>query len=106
MDTQLIMAELKHLRSVMEEIRANQPKRAKPKRKANPSKQEVLDYAKERGRSDLGERFFEYYTEGRTSEQRWTNAGDKPVYAWKSTFVSWERKSPLENTSHLREEIG
>ena len=92
-DTQLILSEIRHLRNAIEEIRASQPKRAKPRRKASPTLADVEAYAKTRSRPDLARRFHAFYTEGRTTDEQWLNVAGKPIYNWKSTFIQWESRN-------------
>lgn len=99
-DTQLILAHMdRRINELRDElIKLLRPKR-KPKRKADPSLLEVIDYAKTVGRSDLAERFFNYYTVGKTKEEQWMNIKG-PVYNWKNTFNTWCTKNPKEERSN------
>ena len=102
-DTALILQEIKLLREAVEALR---PKRAKQRRRANPSLEEVVAYAMEKGRQDLAKRFYDYYTDGRDNDTRWTNAGGKPIYIWKTTFMQWMKNNELEsNREYGRSEL-
>ena len=53
-----------------------------------PTLEEVKKYAEEKGRSDLADRFFEYYTEG-----NWIDGKGNPVKNWKQKFLTWRGKN-------------
>ena len=96
-DTQLILAEMKALSEKIDELSARIPKRAKPKRKTNPTRQEVIDYAAERQRSDLANRFYDYYTAPFDDCDKWLNGKGNPIYSFKATFLTWCSKNPDPN---------
>jgi len=54
-----------------------------------PTLEEVRAYAKERGREDLAEIFFDYFEKG-----DWHDSEGKPVKAWKQKFVTWDARNP------------
>ena len=54
-----------------------------------PSIDEVRAYAVERGREDLVERFYNYY-----SASEWKDKSGKKVKNWKLKFVTWENNNP------------
>lgn len=54
-----------------------------------PSIDEVRAYAVERGREDLVERFYKYY-----SASEWKDKSGKKVKNWKLKFVTWENNNP------------
>ena len=68
-------------------------KNAKEERKQKvfepPTFEEVFTYAKSRGREELGETFYDYFTAG-----DWIDSEGKPVKAWKQKFITWETKNP------------
>lgn len=59
-----------------------------------PTYEEVKEYAKERGRSDLAEKFFEYFETG-----KWHDSEGKPVRNWKQKFITWDNKNPKPQRS-------
>lgn len=54
-----------------------------------PTIDEVRAYAVERGREDLVERFYNYY-----SASEWKDKSGKKVKNWKLKFVTWENNNP------------
>ena len=54
-----------------------------------PSIDEVRAYAVERGREDLVERFYKYY-----SASEWKDKSGKKVKNWKLKLVTWENNNP------------
>lgn len=60
--------------------------------KKQPTYQEVLEYAKERGREDLAKKFYDYYT-----AMEWTDKDGKKVLRWKGKFITWENRNPVIN---------
>jgi hypothetical protein len=49
-----------------------------------PTFEEVLEYAKEKGREDLAKEFFEYFTVG-----EWVDSKGNKVKNWKQKFITW-----------------
>ena len=49
-----------------------------------PTYEEVLEYAKEKGREDLAKEFFEYFTVG-----DWVDSKGNKVKNWKQKFITW-----------------
>lgn len=49
-----------------------------------PTYEEVLEYAKEKGREDLAKEFFEYFTVG-----EWVDSKGNKVKNWKQKFITW-----------------
>lgn len=98
-DTQLI---LKAMEAMEQRIMEQFPKRAKPRKKANPAYSDVYSYAESRGRVDLAKKFFDYYTEDKEKAEQWKDGGDKPIYNWKNKFQYWEGRNPKEE-QHRRE---
>lgn len=49
-----------------------------------PSLEEVQAYAKEKGREDLAEKFYEYYT-----LSNWVDKDNQPIKNWKNKFNTW-----------------
>ena len=67
-------------------------KERKPRAKKEfvpPTYEEVIEYAKSRGREDLAKVFFDYYDVGDWKDKN----GDK-VKIWKQKFITWERNNP------------
>lgn len=60
-------------------------KKRKTKSFTPPTLEEVEAYAKERGRPELAQQFFEYFTVG-----NWIDAKGQPVRNWKQKFLTWE----------------
>lgn len=58
----------------------------KRKRFTPPTRQECIDYAREKHPSVDGGRFWDYYTEG-----DWHDSGGKPVKSWKQKMITWDR---------------
>lgn len=54
-----------------------------------PTYDEVLEYAKQRGREDLAQKFYDYYT-----AMEWTDKDGKKVLRWKGKFITWENNNP------------
>jgi hypothetical protein len=57
-----------------------------------PTYEEVVEYARSRGREDLAKAFFDYYDVGDWRDK----TGDK-VKNWKQRFVSWENRNAKPN---------
>ena len=57
-----------------------------------PTYEEVLEYAKSRGRWDLAKVFFDYYDVG-----DWKDKDGVKVKNWKQKFVSWENRNAKPN---------
>lgn len=53
-----------------------------------PTYEEVLEYAKERGREDLAKKFYDYFTAG-----EWVDSKGKKVDRWKAKFITWENNT-------------
>lgn len=53
-----------------------------------PTFEEVKAYAEERNRTDLAQRFFDYYTAG-----EWKDKDGKQVKSWKQRFITWEGRN-------------
>ena len=54
-------------------------------KKKIPTKQEVYDYALARNRSDLAEKFYDYF-----NATDWVDSNGKEVKNWKGKFITWE----------------
>ena len=59
-----------------------------------PTYEQVLEYAKIRGREDLAKAFFDYYDVG-----DWRDKTGEKVKIWKQKFVSWENRNAKPNNS-------
>jgi hypothetical protein len=53
-----------------------------------PTFEQVLEYAKERGREDLAKKFYDYFTAG-----EWVDSKGKKVERWKAKFITWENNT-------------
>lgn len=66
-----------------------------------PTYEEVLEYAKEKGREDLAKEFFEYFTVG-----EWVDSKGNKVKNWKQKFITWcgrnEKKKGTTNEVNSR----
>ena len=63
-------------------------KEKKPRAKKEfvpPTYEEVLEYAKSRGREDLARKFFDYFDTG-----EWIDSRGNKVQNWKQKFITWE----------------
>ena len=72
-------------------------KEKKPRAKKEfvpPTYEEVLEYAKSRGREDLAKVFFDYYDVG-----EWRDKTGEKVKIWKQKFIQWENRNPKPNNS-------
>lgn len=65
-----------------------------------PTYEEVLEYAKEKGRDDLAKEFFEYFTVG-----EWVDSKGNKVKNWKQKFITWcsrnEKKKGATNEVNM-----
>ena len=61
-----------------------------------PKFEEVLTYAKSRGREELAEMFYEYFNAG-----NWFDSQGKPVKSWKQKFITWETKNPKREKARI-----
>lgn len=68
------------------DIKEKEEKKNGKKRKVfvPPTYEEVLEYAKEKGREDLAKEFFEYFTVG-----EWVDSKGNKVKNWKQKFITW-----------------
>ena len=74
---------------LVNESNKNEKEERKRKVFEPPTFEEVLTYAKSRGREELAETFYDYFTAG-----DWIDSEGKPVKAWKQKFITWETKNP------------
>lgn len=75
-------------------------KEKKPRAKKEfvpPTYEEVLEYAKSRGREDLARKFFDYFNTG-----EWIDSKGNKVRNWKQKFITWEsnNEKSLQHTSN------
>lgn len=75
------------------EITKEKPHRTR-KEFVPPTYEEVVEYAKSRGREDLAKVFFDYYDVG-----DWKDKDGVKVKNWKQKFVSWENRNAKHNNS-------
>ena len=54
-----------------------------------PSLEDVISYAKEKGREDLAKDFYEYFTVG-----EWVDSKGEKVRNWKQKFLTWAGRNP------------
>lgn len=62
-----------------------------------PTYEEVVEYAKSRGREDLAKAFFDYYDVG-----DWRDKTGEKVKIWKQKFITWENRNPKPNNSNTQ----
>lgn len=62
-----------------------------------PTYEEVVEYAKSRGREDLAKAFFDYYNVG-----DWRDKTGEKVKIWKQKFITWENRNPKPNNSNTQ----
>lgn len=65
-----------------------------------PTLEQVKEYASQRGRLDLAESFFDYYSTG-----DWKDSKGNKVKNWKQKFITWEQhnQKPKQTTTSQRE---
>lgn len=65
-----------------------------------PTLEQVKEYASQRGRLDLAESFFDYYSTG-----DWKDSKGNKVKNWKQKFITWEQhnQKPKQTTTNQRE---
>lgn len=84
--------------SIVEDNKEKENKKEKkPRAKKEfvpPTYEQVVEYARSRGREDLAKAFFDYYDVGDWRDK----TGDK-VKNWKQRFVSWENRNAKPNNS-------
>lgn len=68
----------------------NKKKTRKKKEFIPPTLDDVVKYANERNRTDLAQKFFDYYNAG-----EWKDQSGKPVLNWKQKFITWENKNSV-----------
>lgn len=56
-----------------------------------PTFEEVLEYAKEKGREDLAKEFFDYFTVG-----EWVDSKGNKVKNWKQKFITWCSRNEIK----------
>ena len=75
--------------SVVEDNKEKENKKEKkPRAKKEfvpPTYEEVLEYARSRGREDLARKFFDYFDTG-----EWIDSKGNKVRNWKQKFITWE----------------
>ena len=75
--------------SIVEDNKEKENKKEKkPRAKKEfvpPTYEEVLEYAKSRGREDLARKFFDYFDTG-----DWIDSKGNKVRNWKQKFITWE----------------
>ena len=81
----------------------------KSKRFIPPTLEQVKDYAKEKGREDLAEQFFNYFTADDDPKKHWIDSKGNKVKNWKGKFLTWisygNDKGKEEQVSQKKEEI-
>ena len=71
-------------------------KEKKSKKFVPPTLDEVKEYAKEKNRIDLAEKFYDYFTTG-----NWIDSKGNKVKNWKQKFITWADKNPITFTKPL-----
>ena len=59
-----------------------------PKKFTPPTLKEVIEYSRLKGREDLAESFYQYYT------PEWLDRDNKPIKNWKNKFNTWIMHTP------------
>lgn len=59
-----------------------------------PTYEEVLEYAKEKGREDLAKEFFDYFTVG-----EWIDSKGNKVKNWKQKFLTWCSRNEIKKAT-------
>lgn len=77
-----------HVQAKPTTTRVPAKKKSKLVSEGPPTLQDVREYAMYRGRLDLAQRFYDYYT-----ATGWTDQGGKPVFKWKGKFITWEGRN-------------
>lgn len=71
--------------------------RAKEKKKRTrfvpPTYEKILEYANSRGRSDLAQAFYDYYT-----ATEWHDSKGQKVKSWKGKFITWENNNSIKQS--------
>ena len=78
----------------------NKEKDIKKKTFVAPTFEEVKEYAKNRNRLDLAQKFYDYYTAG-----NWIDAKGNKVKNWKQKFITWENNNKKEVLKQDKEEF-
>lgn len=75
-------------------------KEKKPNAKAfvPPTYEEVLSYAKEKGREDIAKEFFEYFNVG-----DWIDSKGNKVKNWKQKFITWCSRNKTSETKQPKQ---
>jgi len=71
----------------------NNFKRESVERK-KPTLEQVKEFAQSKGRSDLAQKFFDYYEQG-----NWHDKDGKAIKNWKLKFITWLNKEPKQNNN-------
>lgn len=86
--------------SIVEDNKEKENKKEKkPRAKKEfvpPTYEEVVEYARSRGREDLARKFFDYFDAG-----DWIDSRGNKVRNWKQKFITWENNNekPSENNN-------
>ena len=83
--------------SIVEDNKEKENKKEKkPRAKKEfvpPTYEEVVEYAKSRGREDLARKFFDYFDTG-----EWIDSKGNKVRNWKQKFITWESNNEKSST--------
>ena len=63
-----------------------------------PTYEEVLEYAKEKGREDIAREFFDYFTVG-----EWVDSKGNKVKNWKQKFLTWCSRNEIKKSPKVVE---
>lgn len=77
--------------SIVEDSIGENKKGKKHKVFVPPTYEEVLEYAKEKGREDLAKEFFDYFTVG-----EWVDSKGNKVKNWKQKFITWCSRNEIK----------
>lgn len=85
----VLKKDISSLRSdISKEKKQTVSKKSKPEFIA-PTLAEVIEYANERKRPDIAQKFFDYFVAG-----NWVDAKGDKVRNWKQKFITWENNNP------------
>lgn len=65
----------------------------KDNKSKTPTKEEIVEYARSRGRIDLADQFYDYFETG-----NWIDSKGNKVRNWKQKFITWEKYQSSNNS--------
>lgn len=82
--------------SIVEDKKEKTEKKEKPKKEKEfvpPTFEQILEYAKSRGREDIAKKFYDYFSAG-----EWVDSKGQKVRNWKQKFITWEGHNAKSQT--------